>query len=65
MNMMKETNEGGILFLSIRKLQPWSNFIFSIASEHDLDIGHQGHLETNKCNATVEHSTCEVLVHFL
>ncbi len=22
-------------------LQPWSNFIFSIASKHDLDIGHK------------------------
>ncbi len=27
-------------------------FYFSIASQHDLDIGHQGHLDTNKCNDT-------------
>ncbi len=48
---------GGIPVLSIRtQLQPWSNF--------DLDIGHQGHLGTNKCNGTVKQPTYEVLVHF-
>ncbi len=56
------TTRGGIPFLSIRtQLQPWYNFIFSIASQHDLDIGHQGHLGTNKCNDTVKHSKYEVL----
>ncbi len=39
-------------------------YFFSIASQHDLDITHQGHLRTNKCNGTVKHSTYEVLVHF-
>ncbi len=51
--------------MSIRtQLQPWSNFIFSTAIQHDLDIGHRGHLRTNKCNGTVKHSTYEVLVHW-
>ena len=32
---------GGIQFLSIsRQLHHWSSFIFSIASQHDLGIGH-------------------------
>ncbi len=57
--------QGSILFLSIRtQLQRWINFIFSIASKHDLDIGHQAHLGTNKRNGIVKHSTYEVLVHF-
>ncbi len=41
------------------RLTPWSNFTFSIASQHDLDIGHQGHLGTNKCNGTA--SQCQTL----
>ena len=45
-------------------LHPWSNFIFSITSKHDLDIGHTGHLATNKGNDSVKHSTYEVLAHF-
>ncbi len=49
------TTRGGIPFLSMRtELQPWSNFIFPIASQHDLDIGYQGHLGRNKCNGTVQ-----------
>ncbi len=31
--------------------------MFSIAIHHDLDIGPEGHLGTNKCNDTVKHST--------
>ncbi len=48
--------------LSIRtQLQPCGKFIFSMPSQHDLDIGHEGHLGTNKRNGTVKHSTYEVL----
>ncbi len=61
------TTRGGIPFLSIRTYAQSYNpgvIFFSIASQHDLDIGHQGHLGTNKSNGSVKHSTYEVLVLF-
>ena len=57
---------GGIPFFEHQnicvKLQPWSNLIFSIASQHDLDIGHQGPLgQTRKTAGTAENTAANKL----